>query len=531
METYIDVSIVFLYLTIILLSGYAISRKHKKGSAKEFMTGGKTMNWFQTGLTLIAMSIDTGIMGVAGLGFVWGMTIQPNAANLWFTAPLAAMFLIPIYWRTKILTTPELLEKRFNVAARAFFSGVMALYSIIILGTSIYLGALILMEIFGLQLWIGCFAIMLVVGIYVMLGGMKTVLVINQYQAVFIVLTLFVVAFVTVNKIGGINAFAAIEEVNEGGQILPSTLLPFDWSLNAKEWYHFPPGLLWAGLAGAAWIACNFGMAQRLLAAKNEQHAQKAILFTGFGHVVTFLMAYAIGVSIKVYAPEIEKPDTSYVKAIFDFFPVGVRGILIAGLIASLLSTIDGLLTSASTLITNDVYLRFVRPKATDKDTKLFVRIVQAIAIVCAILLIPVAAKAKFITDFIQSLVADLFGVVIAIYLVGIFSTRATSRAALISMFGGLLLAIFFDFATDMSFVYVGIFSFTFTYLGTVILSRFEKPIPSEQLKNLTIWTLEDTKGPFVGLKAWPALWKWIALIGLAWGACTAIWEYWIRSL
>ena len=473
MELYIDVLIVLLYLITVLFSGYYISRKHKTDSAKDYMTGGRTMNWLQTGLTLIAMSIDTGIMGVAGLGFVWGMTIQPNAVNLWFTAPLAAMFLIPIYWRTQILTTPELLEKRFNVASRAFFSAVMSIYSIVILGTSIYLGALILMEMLQVPLWLGASIIMLVVGVYVITGGMKTVLKINQYQAVFIIFTLIIVAYATISEIGGISGFAAMEVLNEGGQVLSSTLLPFDWSLNSSQWYHFPPGLLWAGLAGTAWIACNFGMAQRLLAAKTEKQAQKAILFTGFGHVFTFILAYAIGVGMKVYAPDIVKPDSSYIRAIFEFFPVGVRGILIAGLIASLLSTIDGLLTSASTLVTYDIYLRFLKPRATDKNIKFFIRSVQIVIIILALLLIPVAAEAKFITDFIQSLVADLFGVVIAIFLVGIFTTRATPKAALIGMFGGLSLSVYLDFYTSMSFVYVGIFSFGFTFISTLFFSLF----------------------------------------------------------
>src|SRR6056297_1354086 len=130
----IDMFVVLLYFIVILVAGFLVSRKHRHDSANDFLTGGHSLNWFKTGLTLIAMSIDTGIMGVAGIGFVWGLAIQPNALNLWISAPLAAMFLIPIYWRSKIVTTPELLEKRFSVHSRSLFSALMTLYNVIVLG-------------------------------------------------------------------------------------------------------------------------------------------------------------------------------------------------------------------------------------------------------------------------------------------------------------------------------------------------------------------------------------------------------------
>ena len=531
MEHFYDMLVVFLYFLIVFIAGIAVSRKYRGESASDFLTGGKSLNWFQTGLTLIAMSIDTGIMGVAGVGFVWGMTIHPNAANLWFTAPLAAMFLIPIYWRSGIVTTPELLEKRFNVASRAFFSVIMTIYMVIVMGTSIYLGSIIMVELFHWPLWVGASAILLIVGVYVIMGGMKTILSINIYQSIFITITLIIVAAVTLHHAGGLSAFVRIKELNNAGQILPSTLLKMDWSLNSKNWYPFPEGLAWAAMAGAAWIACNFGMAQRLLAAKNEKHAQKAILFTGAGHVFTLLLAYSIGVCIRVMIPELEKPDASYMRAVISFFPPGLRGVIIAGLLASLLSTIDGLLSASSTLITSDVFLRFIRPDANDKLTKQFARTVQVVVIVAAALLIPLAARSTIIIEFIQSMVADLFGVIIALFLVGIFSKRATPKAAFYSMVSGTILAVALDVATDMNFAWVGVFSFSFSVIATLLLSYFEKPVPIGKLRNLTVFTLDDVRGPWVGQKAWPNLWKWIVGIFVGWHLIILAWEYLIRHI
>lgn len=527
METKLfDGAVVLLYFVIILLAGFFVSRKHSKDSANEFLSGGKYLNWFKTGLTLIAMSIDTGIMGVAGIGFVWGLAIQPNAVNLWLSAPLAALFLIPIYWRSKIVTTPEYLEKRFNIASRAFFSIVMAVYNVIILGTSVYLGGLILSEVFGWNVTMGSFAIIGVVGIYVLMGGMKTVLTINIYQSVFIVLTLITVGVMCVVQVGGFADFLAIKELSRSGNELVSTRLPHDLNLFSKLWFPAPAGYIWATMAGSAWIACNFAMVQRLLAAKNEKHAQKAILFTGAGHVFTFFIAYIIGVSMKVLSPDIP-PDKSYIVAIMDFFPVGVRGLLISGLIASLISTIDGLLTSTGTLITKDIYLRFLNPNSSDIRTKNFTRIIQGVSIVIALFLIlPFAMKSEIITGFIQGLVADLFGVIIALFLIGIFYPRATSKASFASMVIGLAATVTLDIYTDINFVNIGIFSFSITTILVIMLSFFEKPKSREELRNLTIFTLDGVKAPWVGLKSWPRLGLWIVLIISGWWELTYLWEW-----
>lgn len=521
-----DMLVVLLYFVVILVAGFLVSKKHRKDSASDFLTGGHTLNWVKTGLTLIAMSIDTGIMGVAGIGFVWGLAIQPNALNLWVSAPLAAMFLIPIYWRSKIVTTPELLEKRFNVYSRSLFSGLMTLYNIIVLGTSIYLGGLILQTIFGWNLLLSCTVIMSIVGIYVMMGGMKTVLTINIYQAVFITLTLMSVGLMCIFKAGGLSAILNTPLESAAGAPLASTMFPFDLSLKSEMWYAMPSGLIWGALAGTAWIACNFGMVQRLLAAKDEINAQKAILFTGAGHVFTFFFAYAVGVSIKILQPELAKADESYIYAILNFFPVGIRGLLIGGLIASLISTIDGLLTASGTLITKDIFLRFINPGAKDKNLKQFARIVQAVVLTIAFFIIPVAAKEQTVTRLIQDLISIPLGVMIALYLVGVFSTRATPWAAFIGALSGTLVAIMiYFFCPEINFLNRGIFGFITVVAVTMFISLFEKRQSTESLRNLTVFTLNDVKGPWVGMGSWRNLWKVILGIIAGWFALVAVWE------
>lgn len=525
----IDMLIVAIYFAVVLLAGYLISRKHKSDSASDFISGGHNLNWIKTGLTLVAMSVDTGIMAFAGLGFVFGLVIQWNAVNLWITASFAGMFLIPIYWRSGIVTTPELLEKRFNVHCRISFSIMMTFIMIAMLTTMIYLGAVILNKIFAWNVYIGAGAICAVAAFYVMLGGMKTVLTINLYQSVFMIACFIAIAAVALYKIGGISGFASIKMLSDAGTLMPSTIPPNDWDIFTENWFPLPGVIFWAPVLGMAWIACNFGMVQRLLAARSECDAQKAILFVGCWNMILCLLGYVVGISMRVLMPEIQ-PDTAYITLIWDMFPVGLRGLVIAGLMASLLSTVDGYLTASSTLVTKDIFLRFINPNASGKTIKTFARVMMAVVAACVMFLIPVAAKYTTVMQFVQGLFGDVLGVVIALYLVGIFSKRATPKAAFVGMITGLVLAIYLHAIVKTNLVYYGMFSFAGTVLVTLIGSLFEKPLSEEKLQNLTVHTVSDAKGPFIGLSSWPNLWKWALALPIFWFSLTALWEWYIRS-
>ncbi len=141
----IDSIIVGAYFLIVFIAGYFVSQHYKKASAGEFITGGRDRTWYQVAFALFAMAADPAILSLCGLGFLWGFyIIQWNSVHMWFTAWFAAMFIVPIYWRSKIVTTPEYLEKRFNMPCRALFSLLLTAALVITLAGAVYLGALLL---------------------------------------------------------------------------------------------------------------------------------------------------------------------------------------------------------------------------------------------------------------------------------------------------------------------------------------------------------------------------------------------------
>ncbi|MFC1606736.1 sodium/solute symporter [Candidatus Latescibacterota bacterium] len=528
MSKSIDSIIVGSYFLLIFIAGHFISRRYKSGDANDFITGGKTMNWFRTGLTVLAMGYDPGIIAHAGLGFLWGMyPMQWLGTTVWFTVWFCALFLVPIYWRSRILTTPELLEKRFNVYSRVFFSLIMMSILIVTLSFGVYLGALLLKSFLGWSMWMSIGLISAVAAFYVIKGGMRTVLAIDFYQALFLLAAQFVIGGMAFYKLGGFSGLASIALTGKAGTSLVSTIPPSDWSPFTEIFYPMQSILTYQLCSGLAWLGISYAMVQRLLAARSEKDAQKALFLFGGIAPLACLPGYLVGVYMRVHAPDI-LPDQSYPDFLLSMFPVGVRGILIAGLMAALLSSIDGMFTATGALFTEDIYLRFIRPHAESSELKTVTRIVQGLCVVITIAVVPLVMQDSTALEFLQKFYGDVLGVLSAVYIAGIFSRRATPRAAFFGMVTGTGLAIGLDIMTTLNFAYVGTFSFIYTLGSILLLSRLEKPMADERLTDLTIHTLHDVKGPLVGLKAWPNLWKWAIGLSVGWFAVTAAWEFYL---
>jgi SSS family solute:Na+ symporter len=512
----IDSIIVGAYFLIVFIAGYFVSQHYKKASAGEFITGGRDRTWYQVAFALFAMAADPAILSLCGLGFLWGFyIIQWNSVHMWFTAWFAAMFIIPIYWRSKITTTPEYLEKRFSLPCRALFSLLLMAALVITLAGAVYLGALLLKDFLNWSMKASVILISAIIGFYVILGGMKTVLTMDFYQGIFVIITLIIVIVAVVYKVGGLAVLANSNVITKGGVSIHSIVPPSDWSLMTEKFFPAQAILAWAPITGLAWLSCNFSMAQRLLTAKSEAHAQKGLLAVAILAVFYPLASFLVGCMMRIKMPDI-LPDEAFVMAIMELVPVGLRGLLIAGLMAALLSTVDGMLTASSVLFADDFYLRVIRKNAKPDELKKVVRITEVLTILLTLALIPIIKKADSVMGFIQDFYAYVFGVVIAIYLVGMFTKRVAPWSGFIAMISSVALTITF-IVTTVIFFAASIFE--------------QKRTPTIDLENLTIYTLSDAKGPWVGLKAWPGLWKWALAVAASWFAFSYGWQLLMRHL
>jgi len=268
-------------------------------------------------------------------------------------------------------------------------------------------------------------------------------------------------------------------------------------------------------------------MAQRILASKNEKHAQKALVMAGIFNAVLMFMAYLVGGAMRLKMPDI-LPDKAFILMMFEYFPVGIRGLLIAGIMAALLSTVDGLLSSSSTLFAQDIYFRFFRKNVTEKQAKSSIRWIEFGVIILIFVFVPLFLGARSAMEMVQGFLGNVMGVIIALFVLGIFFKRTTSWAAFGSMLVGLILAFALDILTDINFAFIGTLSFAVTVILGYALSFMETPKTAEKLTNLTIWTLEDVKGPWVGLKSWPKLWVWAIVLPVIWISITLVWDWYM---
>ena len=526
MLKHIDSIIVGVYFVVVFIAGYFVSRYYKKAPAAEFITGGRDRTWYQIALALFAMAADPAIIALCGLGFLWGFyIIQWNSVHMWFTAWFAAMFFVPIYWRSKIVTTPEYLEKRFSLPCRILFSLLLTCALVVTLAGAVYLGALLLGNVLGWSLWPSVILISVIIGFYVILGGMKTVLAMDFYQGIFVVITLIIVLVAVVHNIGGLKVLAQSTVISDAGVKMGTIVPASDWSLTTKTFFPWQAIVTWAPITGLAWLVCNFSMAQRLLAARSERDAQKGLLAVSILAVFYPLASFVVGCLMRIKMPDVPH-DEAFVVAIMTFVPEGLRGLLIAGLMAALLSTVDGMLTASSALFAGDFYSQIIRKGAQPNELKKVVRIAEVLTILLALALVPVFQAASSVMGLIQDFYAYVFGVVIAIYLIGMFTRRIAPWSGFIAMVSSVAFTIALDIFTDINFAYLGVLSSIVTVVIFFTLSVFEKKrAPSTDLENLTVYTLSDAKGPWVGLKAWPGLWKWALALGASWFLFSYGWE------
>ena len=523
----VDAAVVVAYCAAALGAGVLGRRRLASSSAEEFLTGARALNWKQAALSTIAMTVDPGVMGFSGLAFLWGLVIHWNAVNMWLCAPFAAFFLLPIYWRSGIVTTPEFLERRFSGASRVLVAVLMLAFNIVVLTALLHLGGLILSELFHWPVFASTLAALLISGVYVVSGGMKAVLALNRYQSALVLATIFAVAGAALFGVGGVAKFAAIHVVSEAGRVLPSTIPPMDWSPFSRQWYPLPAILCWAPVLSTAWLACNFSFVQCFLAAKTLADAQKSMLALGTWSLIMCTLAYIAGVSMRQLAPDI-LPDTAFLRVITTMFPTGVRGLLVTGLVASLLSAVNGLLMASGTLATKDIYLKLA-PPANGRNLKTIARTFQLLVIAAVLALLPVAGRSRSITAFIQHFMGDVYGVIMAWFLVGAFSRRAAPRAAFRGAMAGTMAAVSLDIFTQVNFAYVGFSSCVVTVAATLVLSRWEKPVPLEKLRDLTVYKVDRSDGAASSSASWPGIWKWSAGSLAAYLLLTLAWEWYLR--
>ena len=460
--SFADYVVVALYLTGTILLGLWIGRRTRTGD--DFFLGGRRLPWWAIGFSLVATDIGgTDIIGVGGAAHRFGIAV----ANFEWIGCVPAMIVgafvfIPFFYRTGVYTVPEFLERRYNANVRTVMAVCWLLFMACNLGLMLVASARMMSGLFGWHEWTCIIATAVLVGFYTCVGGLAAVVYTDMIQCVVMIAGCLAILFLGIVKVGGISELrsrldaipataeqtpaeteddvgniSAVEGVDARREatslILPvDTPSPFPW-----------PGIFF-GLAlilsPAYWIG-NQAIVQRSLGARSEFEAKASYVWGALlKNLIPFIVAVP-GLIAIVLLPDLDNSDMAIPRLVGMLFPTGLRGLFVAAFLAALMSSIDSYLNSAATIVTHDLYRRFVNPDVSPQKTLVIGRSVTSVlvlwAVAFAFLLTQMAEDSGLYTIF-QTLMAFFQGPAFAILLIGVFWRGATGYAA----FAGLLCGI-----------------------------------------------------------------------------------------
>ena len=532
----LDIAITIAYLLgVVLLGLYAGWRmKHKAtaGESRDYFLAGGTLKWPIIGMALFATNIScVHLVALAQSGYDTGL-LQGNFE--WMAAStliLLSLLFAPFYIRSRVSTLPDFLERRYNRTCRdllAVFSLVSAI--VVHIGFSFLTGGLVIEKMFGVEFYTGIVIIALLTAVYTIVGGLLAVVLTEAIQTVVLILGASLITWYAYDAIGGWDEMVNVLKANNAMDKL-SMLRPHG-DPSGMPWYAIMLGYPVLGI----WYWCaDQTIVQRVLGAKDENHARVGPIFAGFIKIIPVfifvlpgLIAYALvqskGMDISALPVVDGKVDTKniYTEMIIQLLPHGVIGLVIAAMLAALMSTVSGALNSISTLVAFDLYQRF-NPKASDHKLVYIGRVAAAVAMVVAIGLVPMILKEESIFMAINSIIAHLAPPVTCVFTLGVFWKRANAFSGqwtlIIGGLTGVLVYTISKLAPDcwlskIPFMMMAFYLLVYCIILQVALAKLNpQPVPEGSAKLCWDSPLDPLRGP-----AWPGLgnYKFLTLLLIA---------------
>lgn len=500
----LDLIIILAYLLIIIAIGILTARR-KKVSSEGFFLAGRSLRWGMIGAALFAANISTiHMVGLAANGFKDGLVWGNFEWMATFLLIILALFFAPFYFRNKISTLPEFLEKRYGPKSRSFFAFIVivtALFSHI--GVSLYAGAVVLKTFFGIDIMVSIVVISFITTLYSILGGLRAIVVIESFQSVILIGggLLLTILSMTLLQEQGIHSMAELKAV-----LRPSQLDMLQTGKNSiLPWYAI---LLGYPVLGIYYWCADQTIVQKVLGAKTMSDAQLGPLFAGFLKILpVFIMVFPGILAYALFSDQISDPNDTLMVLISNVLPSGLIGLMSAALLAALMSTISAALNSVGTLVSIDI-IKKIRPSVPDKYLLRAGRIASLLVIILAISWSPWIGRFESIFDAISIILSMLSPPVASVFLMGILTKKGNDKVALFTMivglvFGAIVFCLDFEPISGSKLITEGLgipflmqawWLFVLSTLFYLGFSHFSKPRPLEEIQDL-IFTRELVQG------------------------------------
>ncbi|MDR3195116.1 MAG: sodium:solute symporter [Tannerella sp.] len=495
--------------------------RQKQTSSGDYFLAGRDATWLAIGASIFASNIGSEhLIGLAGAGASSGMAMAHWEIQGWMILILGWVF-VPFYSRSMVLTMPEFLERRYNKASRTILSGIsLVSYVLTKVAVTVYAGGLVFKEVFGIEslwgidfFWIAAIGLVLLTALYTVIGGMKSVLYTSVLQTPILLLGSVIILVLGLQAVGGweeVLAACRATSVNEHGDSMINLI-------RSNRDADFP----WLGvLIGSSvigfWYWCTDQyIVQRVLSGKDETQARRGAIFGAylkltpvFLFLIPGMIAFAMMKNGTVIGGEpfsISSADAAFPTLVARLLPAGVKGLVVCGILAALMSSLASLFNSSSMLFTIDFYKRF-KPQASEKQLLSVGRIATVVIVALGILWIPVMKSVGAVLyNYLQDVQSVLSPGIAAAFLIGILWKKATPQGGMWGLIAGFVIGVvrlgakvyytsgvetadswFKYLFYDVNWLFFSGGMLLFCILVVLGVSVFTKPLPESRIEGLT---------------------------------------------
>ena len=438
--------------------------RQKQDNSADYFLGGRDATWIAIGASIFASNIGSEhLIGLAGAGASSGMAMAHWEIQGWMILILGWVF-VPFYSRSMVYTMPEFLEKRYNSESRTILSLISLIsYVLTKVAVTVYAGGLVFQQVFGIEtlwgidfFWIAAIGLVLLTAVYTIFGGMKSVLYTSVLQTPILLLGSLIILVLGLKELGGwseLIRIAGAVPVNDYGDNMTGLMR----NINDPQ---FP----WLGaLIGSAiigfWYWCTDQyIIQRVLSGKNEREARRGTIFGAylkllpvFLFLIPGMIAFAIhqkyiGAGSEGFLPMLSNgtvnADAAFPTLVAKLLPAGVKGLVVCGILAALMSSLASLFNSSASLFTIDFYKRY-KPETPENKLVRVGQMATIVIVILGILWIPIM---RSIGDVLYAYLQDVQSVlapgIAAAFLLGITWKRTSAKGGMWGMLAGLIIGL-----------------------------------------------------------------------------------------
>ena len=544
----LDWVIIVLYFGIVLGVAWWVMRQRQETTVDYFLAS-RHLGWFVIGASIFASNIGSEhLVGLAGSGATDGVALAHYELHAWCLLVLAWV-MVPFYMRSKVFTMPEFLERRFSPTARTVLSLIsLVAYVLTKMAVGIFAGGIVFsvllpdVNFLGMDsFWLGSILVIVFTGLYAILGGLRAVAYTEAMQTIIFIIGSALVTFYGLKALGGWDELRAIcgsEMFNLWKPLVPAGV-ENTWApvreAGRMAWY-FNDNYPWLGMLFCApiiglwyWTTDQY-IVQRVLGAPNETEARRGSITAAFLKllpvfifIIPGMICFALAKSGKIDAIRSVMFDANgqiirdhaqqaFPLLVAHVMPIGVRGIVVAGLLAALMSSLAGAFNASSTLFTIDFYAR-LRPKASQQQLVWIGRVATGAMVLIGLLWIPVIQGGKGLYDYLQGVQAYLAPPIAVVFFLGVFNKRLNSKGCLSALVVGFIMGLFrlavdtpvklmsgFAYAqgsflwvvNNIFFQYYSLL-ITLVCIGVMVVVSYMTEAPAyEKIRGLTYATLTD---------------------------------------